>query len=438
MDVSRKFQASQARYRRLSVVNVSRFEGEAFKNFETLQIDTSNISLDQAVADLERDPSVEYAQPNYIVYAHEEPNGEEGLSEGARGRSTGHGKLFPLDISSATRGAGPAIALIPSQPSNIADPDLSKTWGISKIGADVAWRKQRGGKSVIVAVIDSGVDYNHPDLAGNIWRNPKAAPPVSTGVDANGSRIVGDVIGWDFVQNDGLPFDQTGHGTHVAGTIGAVGRNGMGVSGISQQVSILAVRFLDASGRGDTAAAIKAIDYAVSRGAKILNNSWGGKGGYNRALKDAIARAEAAGVLFVASAGNEGTDNDRAPSYPAAFADLPNVISVAATTATDNMASFSNYGRATVHVGAPGVSVYSLKPGGGFQYMSGTSMASPHVAGAAALLWAQFPNATYAEIKRRLIDSGDRLPSLAGRTISGRRINVQRALERRESNHYLK
>ncbi|RZA09437.1 MAG: protease [Proteobacteria bacterium] len=406
--VNRSFHQLKSVYQRLSVVNVQRFESAPFKNFETLSIDTSAITLAQAADELVRDPAVEYVQPNFILTAHREPPSAPALA---------------AEIPAG----GPAIDSAPKDPTNLGDPAQKKAWGISKVGADKAWAKQKGSREIIVAVIDSGVDYNHPDLADNMWRNPAASRRLKTGVDGAGSDIAGDIVGWDFVENDNRPYDLSGHGTHCAGTIGAVGGNGKGISGINQRVSIMAVRFLNASGSGATSDGIKAIDYAISRGAKVLSNSWGGKGSLNRALRDAVARSEKAGVLFVASAGNDGTNNDRVPSYPGAF-DLPNVIAVAATNSADALVSFSNFGANSVDLGAPGYDIYSTKPGGGYQYLSGTSMAAPHVAGAAALLWAQDPQASYADIKRRLLDSGDPLASLEGKTVSGKRLNVVRAL----------
>lgn len=300
-----------------------------------------------------------------------------------------------------------------------------------KVSADKAWAKSKGDKSVIVAVIDTGVDYNHPDLAFNIWRNPNAKRVAETGIDPSGSDVSGDVVGWDFVHNDNLPFDDNMHGTHCAGTIGAVGNDGVGISGVAQRASIMALKFITGQGSGTTADAIKSIDYAVSRGAKILSNSWGGRGGdgaEDQALKDSIIRAMDKGVLFVAAAGNDGTDNDKDPVLPAAY-NLPNMLTVAATSENDGMAYFSNYGLNSVHVGAPGVNVYSTVPGGKYSKLSGTSMACPHVAGAAAVVWAAYPNATYKEIKERIMRFGDENRALSGKTITGKRINVQKAVE---------
>jgi subtilisin family serine protease len=464
---SRSMRTMQEMYNRISVVNVHRYSGE-FTGLEHITFDSSQNSVDQVVADLQRDPSVEYVQPNYMIYAFPAqlakaktlgepclipgvpfpPGCEDGGGGGEEPPPSQPGTPciipgIPFPPGCEDSGGGgdpgqpgqpapkrPAIEPVKPEAPGAVDPDLAKAYGIGKVSADKAWAKQRGSKDIIVAVIDTGIDYNHPDLAFNMWRNTKALSGIRTGVDAQGDEITGDVVGWDFVHNDNLPYDDNQHGTHCAGTIGAVGNDGKGISGVSQRVSLMAVKFLSGSGSGDTASAIKSIDYAVSRGAKVLSNSWGGSGddGTNGALKEAVVRAEKAGVLFVAAAGNDGTDNDKRPVFPAAF-DVPNMVTVAATTETDTMAFFSNKGLKSVHVGAPGANVYSTAPGGKYAKLSGTSMACPHVAGAAALIWSQFPNADYKEIKRRLMDTGDALSALAGKTVSGKRINVERALQ---------
>jgi subtilisin family serine protease len=463
-------------YSRLDVQHVDRFSGH-FKSFEHLAFNTSQRTVEEVVAELQRDPSVEYAQPNFMIYAYSPPSAQNKVQAepclipgvpfppGCEGGGGGEqpapppggdqpqpgtpclipGIPFPPGCDDSggpgnppgqpgqpgNPGNNPAIQPPPAEVNPpVADPDLSRAWGIAKTSADKAWAINKGSKDVIVAVIDTGVDYNHPDLAFNMWRNPKAARALATGVNASGDDVTGDVVGYDFVNNDNLPFDDNQHGTHCAGSVGAVGGNGVGVAGMAQRVSIMAVKFLSGEGSGDTAGAIKSIDYAVSRGAKILSNSWGGKGddGSNNALKDAIARSEAAGVLFVAAAGNDGTDNDRDPVFPASF-NLPNMVTVAATTEQDGMAFFSNRGARTVHVGAPGNNVYSTVPGGKYARLSGTSMACPHVAGAAAVIWSQFPNADFKEVKRRLMDGGDTISALNGRTVSGKRINLQKSLQ---------
>ncbi len=401
-------------YKRAKVLDVKRFHG-ALKSFEHMTVDTSGQNVESVIAELQRDPAVEYAQPNYLLYAND-------LQEDSQAER----QVDQLAVQGV--GSRPGIRPRPADGPSASDPLLSRAWGISMIGANRAWKQTRGSRNIIVAVIDTGIDYNHPDLAANVWRNPNFRHTQATGVDADAQGVSGDLVGWDFVHNDNLPYDDVGHGTHVSGTIGAVGNNGQGVSGVSQQVSIMAVKFLGANGSGDTASAIRGIDYAISRGAKVMNNSWGGRGGANRALKDAIQRSANAGALFVASAGNDGTDNDSNFSFPASF-EVPNMITVAATTANEAMASFSNRGARTVHLGAPGVGIYSTLPGGRYGYMSGTSMASPHVSGAAALLWAAYPSWTAQQIKQRLINSGDALSSLQGRTVSGRRLNVLSAMQ---------
>ena len=464
---ARSFQMMDAMYQRVDVVNVDRFTG-AFKNFEKLTFNTEHLSVEQVVADLQRDPAVEYAQPNYMLYAFpaklaqpkklaepcmipgipfppgcEDSGGGGGTPPPGDGGGTPcliPGIPFPPGCDDSGGGGGgggggtpppsnrPVVPALPAEAAPAADPDLAKAWGIGKVSADKAWAIEKGSKNIVVAVIDTGIDYTHPDLAFNIWRNPAAAGMHSTGVNSLGDSITGDVVGWDFVHNDNLPFDDNQHGTHCAGTIGAVGNDGVGVSGVNQRVSIMAVKFLSGQGSGTTADAIKSIDYAVSRGAKVLSNSWGGKGeDDNAALREAIVRAESKGVLFIAAAGNDGTNNDSDPVYPAAF-DVPNMVTVAATSETDGLAFFSNTGAKSVHVGAPGTNVYSTSPNKGYAKLSGTSMACPHVAGAAALIWSHFPNATYKEIKQKLMESGDAIPALAGKTITGKRINVYKAL----------
>lgn len=462
----RTLSAMNTVYSRAQVLDVKRFSG-VLKNFEHLTFDTQKLTVDEVISDLERDPSVEYVQPNYIVYALKNETAPQQKGEACfiPGIPYPPGCVNPnapepqkptqpqLPAEPEAPVAQPAEPEIPAEDDTVqenafvpgrgnrpgiqprpadvipamADPSLSKMWAMSKIQAQSAWAKTTGSRRVIVAVIDSGIDYNHPDLAGNMWRNPNASRTRATGVDQMGSSISGDVVGWNFIHNDNLPYDDSNHGTHVAGTIGAVGGNGKGISGINKRVSLMAVKFIGSNGSGDTANAIRAIDYAISRGAKVLNNSWGGRTGVNKALRDAIVRAERAGALFVAAAGNEANNNDVSPTYPASY-NLGNVISVAATTSSDGFASFSNRGARTVHMGAPGQSIYSTIPGGRYGTMSGTSMAAPHVAGAAALIWSRFPNLTVQQVKQRLLN-GDPLRSLAGRTITGKRLNLNRALQ---------
>ncbi|AKV67086.1 Alkaline phosphatase [Microcystis panniformis FACHB-1757] len=315
------------------------------------------------------------------------------------------------------------------------DPSFNQLWGLHNTGqsggtpdADIdapeAWDIQTGNPNLVIGVIDTGVDYNHPDLAGNIWTNPGEI--ANDGIDNDGNGYVDDIRGWDFAYNDNNPSDVQGHGTHVAGTIAGKGNNGVGVTGVAWNAKIMPLKFLNDQGSGSTSNAILAINYATDKGVKLTNNSWGG-GGYSQALYDAINAAGQAGALFIAAAGNSSANADINPMYPAAY-NLDNIVSVASTTRTDDLSWFSNYGLNSVDLGAPGSDIYSLAPGGGYATLSGTSMASPHVAGAAALLWSQNPTWTAQQVKNALMNTGDPLASLAGKTVSGKRLNVFNAL----------
>jgi subtilisin family serine protease len=296
----------------------------------------------------------------------------------------------------------------------------------SDIGVVPLWKEGvTGSRQILVAVIDTGIDYTHPDLAANMFKNTREIP--ANGIDDDGNGVVDDVYGANFSGATGVGngMDDHNHGTHCAGTIGAVGNDGNGLAGVNWSASIMPSKFLDSSGGGSLEGAINAIKYATKMGAKVMSNSWGG-GNYSDALKDAIAEAGNAGALFVAAAGNDANDNDAKPSYPASY-DLPNVISVAATDNRDGIASFSNYGARTVHVAAPGVNIYSTVRHGGYDTYSGTSMATPHVSGIAALIWGANPSWTAAEVKRRLIETSTPVKALRRASISGGRVNAYNA-----------
>jgi subtilisin family serine protease/subtilisin-like proprotein convertase family protein len=313
------------------------------------------------------------------------------------------------------------------------DPSFSSLWGLNNTGqgggtpdADIdaaeAWNIQTGN-NVLVGVIDTGVDYNHPDLAANIWTNPGEI--AGDGIDNDGNGYVDDIHGYDFFNNDSDPMDDVGHGTHVAGTIAGSGNNGVGVTGVSWSSKIMALKFMGPNG-GTTYDAIRAINYATQMGAKITNNSWAG-GGFSQGLYDAIAAARNAGSLFIAAAGNSGNNNDSTATYPASY-DLDNIIAVAATDRNDQLASFSNYGATSVDIGAPGVDILSTTPNNTYSTYDGTSMAAPHVSGVASLVWAQNPGMTYAQVKERILTTGDPITSLQGKTLTGRRLNAYNAL----------
>ncbi len=320
------------------------------------------------------------------------------------------------------------VTAVPNDPSFGSQYAMNNTGqGGGRVDADIdaaeAWNVARGTGNKIVAVIDSGVDYTHPDLAANMWRNPLET--AGNGVDDDGNGFVDDVFGADFANNDGNPMDDNNHGTHVAGTIGAVGNNGIGVAGVAWTTRIMALKFLGADGSGSTSSAVRAINYAVANGADILNNSWGG-GGFSSTLQTAIQNASNAGVIFVAAAGNNATNTDTTANYPSNY-NVPNVISVASTDRNDNLSSFSNFGAATVDLGAPGSSILSTVPGG-YATFSGTSMATPHVSGALAVLWDANPTLTAQQVIAKLYSSLDPLASLAGKTVTGGRLNLQKLL----------
>jgi len=350
----------------------------------------SGMSVEECIEQYHRlaGGSIEYAEPNYILKAD----------------------LFPND------------------------PDFNTMYNLRNMGqnggvqgADVAaseaWDTATGG-SVVVAVIDTGVDYNHPDLADNIWKNEGEVP--GNGVDDDGNGYVDDYRGWDFYNHDNDPYDDHLHGTHCAGIIAAAGNNGTGVTGVCWKAKIMPLKFMGASGSGSTAEAVNAILYATKMGAQVMSNSWGG-GGCSQALRDAIQAADSAGVIFVAAAGNSASDNDVNAHYPSSY-DCKNIIAVAATDNCDLLASFSCYGLMSVDIAAPGVAIKSTIPGGGYGTYSGTSMAAPHVAGAAALAWSHSPTKTHTQVISNILNGATPLSSLDGKVATGGRLNLQQML----------
>jgi subtilisin family serine protease len=362
-------------------LRIERFEGSDIVAGLRLGRVTAADTL-QVIQALRHDPDVRYAYPDYLLHSDLTPD----------------------------------------------DPQFGQLYGLTKIGAPAAWDTNTGNSNVVVAVIDEGIDIAHQDLMANIWTNP--SPGAIPGFS-------GDLHGYDFVNNSGtIPAEF--HGSHVAGTIGAVGNNSVGVVGVNWNVSLMSLRFL-APGGGSDSDAIRAISYAkqmkdlwVSSGGtqganvRVLNNSYSG-GSFNQAFQDTINAAGLSGILFVAAASNEGTNNDTFPRFPANY-DAPNVVTVAATDSADALAGFSNFGADSVAIGAPGVGILSTTPGNTYSFLNGTSMASPHAAGAAALLLAQNPGLTLQQLKSALIFNGDLVASLSGKTITGRRLNVANSL----------
>jgi subtilisin family serine protease/subtilisin-like proprotein convertase family protein len=392
-----------------------------------------------------------------------------------------------------------SVARVPNDARFGSQWDLNNTGqNGGKPGADIratkAWDVTTGTGHTIVALLDTGIDYNHPDLYLNIWINQAEIPrsrrrhlidvdgdgyisfrdlndPRNQGafkitdvnhdgridaadilapmvLDAKGhdtgrggwaypgnildgdAAHPNDFIGWNFVNNTNNPFDDNNHGTHVAGTIGATGDNGIGIAGINWHATLMPVKFLDAAGQGTISGAIAALQYAVAHGARISNNSYAG-GVYRQTFADAIQAARAKGHIFVAAAGNGGPDgnrdNDRSPNYPSGYR-LDNVVAVAATDRNDNLAGFSSYGATTVDLAAPGVEILSTTPYNSYEVFSGTSMATPHVTGVLSLVWDLHPNWTYQQVIHQVLSTVDLLPSLRGKTITGGRLDAARAV----------
>jgi subtilisin family serine protease len=346
-------------------------------------------TIASAVAALERDDDVLYAEPNVIRRISATPNDPQ------------FGLLWGLANAGAAVRSKPATA--------DADIDGSEAYDITR------------GAGVAVAVVDTGVALGHPDLAGARWINPRE---TVNGIDDDLNGYRDDTGGWDWVGDDADPSDENGHGTHVAGTVLARADNAVAVAGVAPAATLMPLRVLDATGSGSVADVAAAYRYAAAAGARIVNLSLGGPG-LSRIEKDAIAAAPR--TLFAVAAGNDGTDNDAIPDYPCNH-DLPNIVCVTATSPTDAMPAFANYGAASVDLGAPGVDILSTTRSGATGYMSGTSMAAPHVAGAAALLFSRTPSAAVADVRQALLSTVDPVPALAGKTVTGGRLNAARAL----------
>ncbi len=319
------------------------------------------------------------------------------------------------------------------------DPEFEKLYGLknsSNFGKDIdavrAWDISTGSRDILVGVIDTGIDYTHPDLAANYWTNPgengldaNGNDKRSNGLDDDGNGYIDDFRGWDFINGDNDPMDDHSHGSHCAGTIGAVGDNGVGVVGVNWQVSLVGLKVFSGDGQTTTDALVEAINYATTIGVDLTNNSWGG-GAASDLIRSAIENADRAGILFIAAAGNSAIDIDNSPFYPAAY-ELENIIAVASTDNNDQLSSFSNYGAKAVDIAAPGSSIYSTIPGG-YDYKSGTSMATPHVSGLAALVKSVFKDWDHLQVKARILSASVPLSSLTKKVNYGR-ISASSSLE---------
>ncbi|MEW6283326.1 MAG: S8 family serine peptidase, partial [Candidatus Eremiobacterota bacterium] len=349
------------------------------------------LSTPQAIVMMEKDARVEYAASNDILQRCEGPN-------------------VPNDLDPRLWGMNNT-----GQDNGTADADID---------APEAWAVTTGSREngPVIAVIDTGIDYNHTELKNNVWTNPGEI--AGDGIDNDNNGVVDDVHGYNAITGTGDPMDDHGHGTHCSGTIAGEGNNENGVVGVNWGARVMGVKFLNANGGGTLADAVKAIAYATKMGARITSNSWGG-GGFNEALRDAIAASPA---LHIYAAGNSSSNNDARPAYPASY-DLPNIVAVAAHDRNDNPARFTNYGATSVDLAAPGVDIYSTLPGERYDSWSGTSMATPHVSGVAGLIATLYPDSTNDQIKSRLMNGAVPMASMAGKTVTGGRLNAANSVE---------
>ena len=334
-------------------------------------------SVDNAIKRLKSDPNIEHAEPNYIKHV---------------------------------------MGITPN------DPLFSSQWALQKIKGPDAWQLEQGEKTVVIAYADSGIDLNHSDLKDNLWLN--ANEICDNSIDDDGNGYVDDCYGINIITGSGNPMDDVGHGTHISGIAGATGNNSIGISGINWHVSLMSLKFIASDGEGTLADEIEAIEYAKKKGAKIFNMSYGNYD-YSNIEKQAIADAN--NILFVAAACNDNRNNDIYPCYPASY-DLPNLISVAATDENDNLPAFSNYGKNSVSVAAPGVNINSTYLGNKYEILDGTSMSAPFVTGLAALILAKNHGLAPSLIKDRILRTADPLPALQNKTLTGARINAYRSL----------
>lgn len=355
----------------------------------------SDAEMKNKIAELQADPDVEYAEPNYILRLSPGQAGSEGS--------------MSMEEARGTVGA-------------------SSTYGaLAQTGAPIqlanAWGAETAGKTPpIVAIIDTGVDFNHEIFTGSgaVWTNTREIS--GNGIDDDSNGYVDDVRGWNFVANSNSPLDDDNHGTHVAGIVLGSTQDILAFPLAAAKIRIMPLKFLDGMGVGTTSDAVKAIYYAVNNGASVINNSWGG-GGYSNSLVDAVAYAYSKRVVFVAAAGNSSLNNDVTPTYPASYS-IPGIISVAATTDADGLASYSNYGAATVHLGSPGSSIWSSLPNQSYGRSSGTSMATPFVAGIAAMMVRENPLLSAYQIKELIMQSTQSIASLQTKTVTKGRLNA--------------
>lgn len=379
-----------------------------------------NKDMDSVLDKLNKNPNVEYAEPNFIYSLD---NTKVTMNDYIKT------KYNDISLKKTSDKYFSKLWGLKNTGNNEPKPTLSSPGTQGVKGADInalkAWSITKGDKRIKIAVIDTGVDYNHKDLKNNMWVN-QAEKNGLPGVDDDGNGYVDDIHGYDFANKDGDPMDGNDHGTHCAGTIAAE-HDTRGIAGVMADAQIVAVKFLTDEGSGKTDDAIAAVDYATKVGVDIMSNSWGG-GAYSQALKDAIVRANNAGIIFTAAAGNSASNNNNTPQYPANY-QVDNVISVAAHDINDKLADFSCFGSQTVHVAAPGENILSTTPGNTWQVFSGTSMATPHVSGVIGLYLARFGNQDPATLRDNLMKSSVYGVDYERKTISGGRVDAYNFLK---------
>lgn len=395
------------------------------------------------------DSRVEFLQPNRTLSLPKNPSLEKNRAKILEAIRKGG---VPSNFDGFVYPDNPEFTT-PISASSGADPKVNEAWGMDASGAKQAWKTAPQGKGIVVAVTDTGVDYNHEDLVNSMWRNKNEI--AGNGIDDDKNGYVDDMVGWDFFSNDNKPYDailtlmeiltgggNPGHGTHVSGVIAAQLNNSLGIAGVAPQAKIMALRFLSEKGQGSTEGGIKCIDYAVANGANIINASWGGEKDAedDTLLKEAIQRAEKKGVLFMVAAGNGrmgmgyDNDNDPKPVVPASY-DYANMVCVSAIDSGNALGAFSNWGARTCKLGAPGVKILSTVPGSRYQdtiielgtmkvTWDGTSMATPFVAGAAAVIWSMDVNQSAKEVRQKLFDHVVATPSLSGKVSTGGRMDL--------------
>jgi thermitase len=375
-------------------------------------IKSSNKSMAQALTEVRGLDFVEYAEPNYIYQAIN--------------------KIQPIEtiLNQKTTGDDRYDMLWGLKNTGRNEPDRSGSSTTTErgvAGADVnaeeAWKISKGSRDIVIAVIDTGIDWRHEDLVSNMWVNSGEIP--GNGIDDDGNGYIDDIYGWNAISNTGNAMDGNGHGTHCAGTIGATHGNG-GIAGVMADVKLMAIKFLSDSGSGSLADAIKAIDYGTKMNVDIMSNSWGG-GGFSQALFDSIKAASDRGIIFTAAAGNSSSNNDVRANYPSNY-ETENMVAVAAHAHTDQLASFSSFGRRTVHVAAPGRNILSTVPNDRYAVFSGTSMATPHVSGVLGLLLAQEGRMPHAQMIERLHATTVPVAAYRRTTISGGRVDAYNLL----------